>query len=157
MSPYPEVKNYLQATADARERNLKVRQFTGLPVVKDIPSQYSVDMWVNVHDLVRPCADSDALSTVCPPSPPYAANDPELGSLKDIFVYIPRSNDLTFEFWFKANTDNTYSGANPFPWTRLGYTYNWDVNATSNQGVNEFFLRPGATVEVTNVTELKDY
>lgn len=157
ISPYPEIKNHLSTNSDDRERNLKVRQITGLPVTDKIPTQYAVDMWVDIRDLVRPCPDADLQSTVCPPSPPYAINDPELGTLKDIFAYIPRSHDLTFEIWFKSNTENAYSGKYPFPWTRLGYTYNWDVSTENKQGVTEFFLRPGATVEIANVTELKDY
>ena len=51
-----------------------------------------------------------------------------------------------FNDWFKKN----YSSDPPFPWTRLGYTYDWG-NPVSDIGLSEFVTKTGATVGVGQI------
>ena len=39
-----------------------------------------------------------------------------------------------------------------YPWTRMGYTYDWEENSTDHMGVSEFVIVPG-----TEVTDVKFY
>jgi len=43
-----------------------------------------------------------------------------------------------------------------YPWTRLGYTYDWGDSAT-HVGLSEFILEQNATAVVESVTSTVDY
>ena len=43
-----------------------------------------------------------------------------------------------------------------YPWTRLGYTYDWG-DSTTHVGLSEFILEQNATVMVKSVTSTVDY
>ena len=51
---------------------------------------------------------------------------------------------------------NTSYGENGYPWTRLGYTYDWG-NPKSEMGLSEFVIRKGATVEIRSSSSMDDY
>lgn len=44
----------------------------------------------------------------------------------------------------------------PYPWTRLGYTYDWG-NAKSRVGLSEFVIRKGARLTVHSVSTTEGY
>lgn len=58
-----------------------------------------------------------------------------------------------YQAWFEANAEASYGG-DGYPWTRLGYTYDWADNGTE-YGLTEFILPTGAqaTVERTVTTQ----
>ncbi len=43
-----------------------------------------------------------------------------------------------------------------YPWTRLGYTYDWG-NPGSEVGLSEFVIQGGATVQVAQVYSTQAY
>jgi hypothetical protein len=43
-----------------------------------------------------------------------------------------------------------------YPWTRLGYTYNWRPGA-DKYGASEYVIRKGATVKVTDIIPYQRY
>jgi hypothetical protein len=45
---------------------------------------------------------------------------------------------------------------NGYPWTRLGYTYNWRPG-TDKYGASEYVVRKGATVNVLDVIPYQQY
>lgn len=46
-------------------------------------------------------------------------------------------------------------GSRPYPWTRLGYTYDW--GSGSHVGMSEYVIPGGMTVQVKAVYETSDY
>ena len=45
----------------------------------------------------------------------------------------------TYTSWFNNRTRNIYTmGSSPYPWTRLGYTYDW--GSSNHVGLSEFVL-----------------
>ena len=52
----------------------------------------------------------------------------------------------TFEEWFEGNIIWSYFDS-AYPWTRLGYTYDWD-EAGDEYGLTEFIILPGSEVEI---------
>ena len=54
--------------------------------------------------------------------------------------------DAEFKTWFDDNILDSYFYGE-YPWTRLGYTYNWSGHGTE-YGVTEFLVKQGAEVEV---------
>ena len=48
-------------------------------------------------------------------------------------------------------------GEDGYPWTQLGYTYDWAPGAESEVGESEFVVRAGSEVIVESVTSQADY
>ena len=49
--------------------------------------------------------------------------------------------------WFEENEISSYSAEDPYPWTRLGYTYDWAEGET-DYGLTEFIILKDSVVEV---------
>ncbi|WP_405357753.1 hypothetical protein [Ruminococcus sp.] len=60
-----------------------------------------------------------------------------------------------FETWFENNTASSYSTGS-YPWTRLGYTYDWADNGTA-YGLSEFIIFKGAKVKVECTYNLEEF
>jgi len=52
--------------------------------------------------------------------------------------------------------DDYDNPAKGYPWTRLGYTYDWG-NPDSEVGLSEFVITAGATIKIENVYETAAY
>lgn len=83
--------------------------------------------WVKPSDVLRPA---------------YQSNPAE-GNMVNAF-----GEDVNEEFkgWFDENILSSYFYGN-YPWTRLGYTYDWADNGTE-YGLTEFIVSEGAEVQV---------
>lgn len=81
---------------------------------------------------------------------PAYQTDPTVGNMTNNFG---ESVDEEFKAWFDDNILWSYYYGN-FPWTRLGYTYDWADNGTE-YGMTEFIVESGAEVKVefTETTE----
>ena len=63
--------------------------------------------------------------------------------------------------WFTNQEQKSY-GADGYPWTRLGYTYDWanrrnEGRRQSEVGLSELVIRAGATVRVEDVEKTDVY
>lgn len=74
---------------------------------------------------------------------PAYQTDPTVGNMTNDFG---ESVDEEFKAWFDDNILWSYYYGN-FPWTRLGYTYDWADNGTE-YGMTEFIVESGAEVKV---------
>lgn len=135
----PELKNFC-TTYNSPQSNLTLRleQLLGLPPANG--KTKFVEMWVTPQDLFRPAPDPEI-------------SDQEAG------LTFPQSKFLTvsetYVSWFNDLSGQSY-GENGYPWTRLGYTYDWG-NPTSEVGLSEFVINTGATIEVEGVTNTEEY
>lgn len=138
----PEIKNFFGVTVP---QPLRVAQLLGLPpeyAVAGDPKEakYMLELWVSPLDLFRPCPDTEISDTVCETSFPM-----------DAFRMLALNNKVrategaeygvfkTYSSWFNNRTRNVYtSGSSPYPWTRLGYTYDW--GSSNHAGLSEFVL-----------------
>lgn len=86
-------------------------------------------LWVNPSDVIRPAYQPDAAK----------------GSMTTAF---PEGQEIEESFlsWFNQNILDSYYYGN-YPWTRLGYTYDWADNG-KEYGLTEFLIKKGAQVEV---------
>lgn len=150
----PEIRNFFGVT---RPEPLRIAQLLGLPpeyaVVGDAKeAKYMLEMWVSPSDLFRPCPDTEISDTVCETSFPL-----DMFRLLDLnnTVRATEGSDYgvfkTYSSWFNNRTRNIYtSGSSPYPWTRLGYTYDWGSN--NHIGLSEFVLHgrkeDGSTISV---------
>jgi hypothetical protein len=87
-----------------------------------------VVMEARVSDLFRPCANPDPTATRC--GPDFPAN------------VSPKHVE-----WFARQLLASARAPDGYPWTRLGYTYDWNQRA-SPYGASEYVLQQGATVTV---------
>ena len=117
----------------------RLRQRLGLRP-DDAPTRF-VEMWVRPSDLARPCPNPAITDRACARRPPGPAS----------VVTV----DSTYRAWFTQLRTTTY-GPDGYPWTRLGYTYDWHP-ASDEVGTSEFIIRPGATVDVHAMTPTDAY
>jgi hypothetical protein len=105
-----------------------------------------VEMWVNPADMFRPCPDPEITDLECELNFPQSQN----------FFTVNQDHVE----WINANIAEKYPPAPDssrwFPWTRLGYTYDWG-NRRSEVGLSEFVIKRGATVGVHSITPTADY
>ena len=150
----PELKNFF---ATGAPEPLRMAQLLGLPpegAVAGNPKEYKylLEMWVSPKDLFRPCPDTEISDTVCEIGVPADAfRTPVLSNLVRATEGPDYGVFMTYPDWFNNRTRYVYTlGANPYPWTRLGYTYDW--GSSHHTGLSEFVLHgrkvDGATISV---------
>ena len=124
---------------DSANMTLRVEQLLGLPPHNG--KTRFVAFWVNPEDLFRPSPDPEITDHEAGLDFPASA----------LFVAVSAEHIA----WFNALVETSY-GAGGYPWTRLGYTYDWG-NPCREVGLSEFVIRSGATVDVQSVTLNDDF
>lgn len=81
--------------------------------------------------------------------------DPRIGPHQDGSPICPKQMNAAdpyispdYKTWFINNSIAAHSLENGAPWTEYGYTYNWNVAASSVYGVAEFVILKGTLVRV---------
>ncbi|NTU53983.1 MAG: hypothetical protein HGA97_09860 [Chlorobiaceae bacterium] len=133
----PEVKNFCKRSKNST--SLRLEQLLGLP--PNSGKTKFVEMWVKPGDLFRPSAD-----------PEISDHEAEI-DFRTPSAYIKTSD--TYKKWYSDLKSQSY-GENGYPWTRLGYTYDW-ANHKNNIGMSEFVVMPGSTVEIYSITSTLEY
>ncbi len=135
----------------------RVRQVLGLNPYFE--GEVFIEMWVEPQYLFRPSADpaiSDHEAEVATklttghwffpsdPNPFMKIND------ENLFKDAQWKNDaVTFKDWYMTRAENIYqyegdgkTVCDPYPWTRLGYTYDWgEPHRPRHEGLSEFVIR----------------
>lgn len=93
-----------------------------------------VELWVKEEDLFRPCPDNEISDSTCD-------------------LCLPENVPDWYRKWFNETRANQYGGqpANGYvgyPWTQLGYTYDWWPEASTIVGASEFVIKPHSIVIV---------
>lgn len=112
--------------ADVKAWPLRLRQLIGLR--PDNAYTHISALWVKPEDIIRPAYETDITKN----------------QMTDHFS---DQVDADFKAWFEANEENSYHSEYPYPWTRLGYTYDWADNGQAF-GLSEFLIKKNAAVEV---------
>lgn len=110
----------------------RIKELIGLR--PDNESEYFTAMWVKPEDIFRPAYVSDIKET----------------EMADSF-----SDDVSEDYkeWFDANIISRYFEGQ-YPWTRLGYTYDWADNG-EEYGLSEFVVRNNSDVKVAYTVDLE--
>lgn len=112
---------------------LRLEQLLGLPINKGYT--HVTALWVNPADVLRPAYTYNASESV----------------ITDVFLTPP---DEFFK-WFNNNITWSYEDS-AFPWTRLGYTYDWADNG-AEYGLSEFIIKKGSDVEVAYTLSTEEF
>lgn len=121
---------------------LRMQQLQGLPPQLDRPPESWEFLIVEIdgpEDLFRPCADPDPTT-----SGPCGESFPEDAS-------------EAHQAWIAGQALFAWQIPVGYPWTRLGYTYNWNPDAPSIVGTSEFVIPAGTEIEVVDLVTALDY
>jgi hypothetical protein len=149
VTPVPEAQNICRGFS-GDNLDLRLRQLFGLH-----PNSKIVDfvvITVKEGDIFRPTANPDPTTTL-PCSYPVPVNCGEA---------FPENVSDKHLRWFANQMLNSYVISEAYlipygyPWTRLGYTYDWKPGA-NKYGVSEYVIQPGSTVTVIDVVPYKKY
>ena len=131
----PKLSAFCKASGlSGAELDLRLEQLLGLPPGNG--KTRVVELWVPMSDMFRPSPDLEVDDSV-------AELDFPSGTPQEHIDWI-------------NNLKATSYVAPGYPWTRLGYTYDWAPGA-SEVGLSEFVIRKGTTVAVESVTAQADY
>lgn len=136
----PELKSFCHALRlQGDSLRLRLNQLLGLP--PDVAKTRVVEMWVSPNDLFRPC-----------PDPEITDHEAQLDFPNSMYITVSSDHMK----WINDLKALSYTGATPYPWTRLGYTYDWG-NPESEIGLSEFVIRKGASIEISSSVETGIY
>ena len=132
-----EIYKWVKNNADATDWTLRLHQGLGMYTTKNYNSLTAV--WVDANVLYRPAYVTDTTAKM--------ANT--LQKTGD------EAFDDAFKVWFDENTIGSYfDGA--YPWTRLGYTYDWADNGTE-YGMSEFIIPQNTNVYVEYTYSVEEF
>lgn len=120
-----EIYAWGQQNGMTEDMALRMQQLIGLPP-QDGNTHFSV-LRVKPEDLYRPARDSEIDDT-------------------ESQLIFPENTTEEHKAWFEGNAQYSYN-PHRYPWTGLGYTYDWADNGTE-YGLSEFILKNGAQVHV---------
>lgn len=151
----PDVKDFVKKKGGATP--LRIEQLLGLP--PNGGKTKFVELWVSPSDLFRPSPDPETTDHEADVDFPTVTGRFLSFTATPITEWdsaAKADKAYTYEQWFNQRKDTVYSGENPYPWTRLGYTYDWG-NPKSDVGLSEFVVLGGSTIGVSSVTPTADY
>ncbi|MCZ8048829.1 MAG: hypothetical protein GPI90_12085 [Microcystis aeruginosa K13-05] len=162
----PELKdfctNYKNTGVDKNQLNLRLKQLLGLPPNREYVKV--AEIWVHPQYLKRPTLDTEI-------------NDRTIQPITNSIhtLLFPQGVDSAYQAWFinqiknrelnrnpSKNLErltNNNSQDDPYPFTGLGYTYDWGIypktNLQTNAGLSEFVIFLGTQTQVSIPIEVK--
>lgn len=130
----------LQTTSDT---TMRICQLLGLPPANERSNTHIAEMWVNPERLYRP------------------AGDPRVAT-RTAGAVLSNNVSETYNTWFNNYIlfayYRTLSGSADFhyPWTRLGYTYDWAPDSPE-VGLSEYVLQASSGAWVERVSSVGSY
>lgn len=121
-----EAVNWYEENKDGVEDwSLRFNQLLGLPVDSNYTALSAI--WVKPDDMFRPAYVSDITDT-------------------NMRCDFDSNMDKNYKAWFDGNIIFSYYD-DAYPWTRLGYTYDWFDNGT-DKGLSEFVVNVDSSIKV---------
>jgi len=130
----PELWTTLAGKLQSRLQNvpvqnipLRTKQLLGMP--SGHKGNRVVEIWTYRESLFRPMGDTDITN-------PNSTTDPHNPAQYNLGGY---DQYKPFESWWTSQM-GTYTGYTPYPWSQLGYTWDWG-NPQTVVGMTEFILK----------------
>lgn len=121
-----------------------IEQLLGMPPQSDYSNWHLTIMLVPNHQahlkknnhkfspgLFRPCLSTNSIRT---PTCSYQL----------------KKGTADYNHWLLQLTLKQYRNKHGYPWTGLGYTYNWNPNTQSSIGLSEFVITPNTPITIIN-------
>lgn len=130
-----EMENWIHKNkSDVTDWQIRLQQVVGVPLTSEYT--HVTAMWVSPEDVIRPAYSRDITSGAMPTA-------------------LPQDTPEDYRDWFEGNVMWSYFDSQ-YPWTRLGYTYDWAENS-GEYGLTEFLVREGAMVTIAYTDTIADY
>jgi hypothetical protein len=146
-------QEYVRANgANEDKLALRLRQRLGLP--PDSVNDTFVELTVDPREkarLFRPCSDPSVDANTC--------QAPSLPPASDVWGTATSSQ---MQEWMFRNYYSSYATGDPYPWTALGYTFDWSRNADSDGdfvrfGESEFVIPANDPVHFVSAASTTTY
>ncbi|MFZ5427874.1 MAG: hypothetical protein ACOZEN_12945 [Thermodesulfobacteriota bacterium] len=162
--PAPQLRDGVKAgnpLGASLSPGLAASQYLGLPPRN--ANDAVVSLWVAPSDMLRPAIDPRidtheletsffvTLQTVPLTPAPVLPGNPGCAGCPPAASYAA---------WFLGRQASIFrldAGYTPYPWTGLGYTYDWTPGAPDVVGGSEFIVRAGSPVVFQDMTPAGDY
>jgi hypothetical protein len=134
----PELANRMKKE-NANDVNLRLKQLLGLPPTSVY--SYFVEFWVKPGDLFRPCPDKEI-------------------SDKNCSLCFPQNTDTTHIAWINGSRIDRYYQCDlysKYPWSQLGYTYDWSPANATHVGLSEFVIAKNSKIVVKAIYTTQEY
>jgi len=137
----PEMQLMCQDSRFGRKEglNLRLEQLLGLPPGGN--KQYVVEFWVRTADLFRPCPDPEVTDGSCGLAFPEDVSEEHKTWI----------NNLRLASYYNPEWNQNY------PWTELGYTYDWNPRNKTHTGLSEFVIGKNKDIIVKGIYTTEEY
>ena len=125
---------------------LRLRQLLGLPQ-SEIITHFTM-IWVEPKDMIRPAYNPDIASAEMKCRFEEGEEEGDDSQLDSLGMWLRN--------WFDDTWAKSYKDEGGYPWTRLGYTYDWGSKG-DKYGLSEFLVKAEANVTVQTTKELKAF
>ena len=160
----PQLKNFFSDNgfwpSSHADRILRVEQLLGLP--HNSGKIIFIEFWVKPSDIFRPSADPDPSDHEAQLEYPWKRSHfQSLSAVEKIHEYVnstDQNHEYDYKEWFENLNATSYSSPAPYPWTRLGYTYDWsdDSHNHNHVGLSEFIVQGGASIVIERIVSTDD-
>jgi len=123
--------------------DMRLKQLLGLQPFNI--ETFFLEVWVKPSDLFRPCPDSETGDTRCG-------------------LNLPDNTTDEYRKWFNnlravqyTDCSNSTFHQNGYPWTQLGYTYDWSPDSKNHIGLSEFVINRNTDIYVSGKYSTKNY
>lgn len=134
----PELKERMR-TEKATDKPYRLKQLLGLPPTAAY--SYFIEFWVKPSDLYRPCPDKEITDNHCN-------------------LCFPKDAEQAHIQWINEYRINSYYNCElykKYPWTQLGYTYDWNPNNKNHIGLSEFVIPANKNIVVKAIYSTEEY
>lgn len=135
----PELQKVCRASGKGAALRKRLRQRLGLTPGAALSAV--VEFWVQPMDLFRPAPDNEV-------------TDRTAG------LVMPPDTEAWYRKWFNELRSHQYfqstlPGNDAYPWTQLGYTYDW--GGGMERGISEFVIRTDRMIGVNAIYDVDEY
>lgn len=136
-SQYPEIiEDFRLDRMKGQKLALRLEQLLGLPPAADTTRVF-LSIRLKGEDLFRPCRNPDISDCSCSTEFPFGYYSEETGYSEVYETIVGQTTD--------------------FPWTRLGYTYDWNPRNRNHFGFSEYIIRQGAVVKIISKVGTEEF
>ena len=138
ISTAPELKTRFKSL-NSTDTIQRLNQLLGL--TPNSKYNYFIEFWVRPIDLFRACPDKEITDKHCS-------------------TCFPANVDAEHKKWINDLRISSYYGCDlytQYPWTELGYTYDWNPTNTSHVGLSEFVIAANKNIYVKAIYTNSEY
>ena len=167
LTAVPFLRDFCRQVPPA-DLGLRLAERLGMPPSSARYYDVLVQVWVDPRAFFRPCADPEVTDGECQlnlttdagagTGCPWAGSF--TGQTSAAFVKVSQAHlDWMCSNWTGSYTPPCQSGTTdlPYPWTGLGYTWDWAADNRDHHGESEFVAPTGTQVTVESVTPIAEY